>query len=125
MNIHKAPNPHQVRADIYFGGNMGSTSIDHAEFERFLNDYVVPAFPGFTVTTAEGYWKGLPEKVWVLSIMMADSNSGRDTVRQFAERYKTEFAQEAVAYSFTACEFTLDCWPFGPVKAYHRDGKGY
>lgn len=33
--------------------------------------------------------------------------------------------QEAVAYAFTACEFTLNCWPFGPVGAYHREGKGY
>lgn len=140
MNIHKAPNTPQVRADIFFGANIPEASqkieydgsvaymqdqVTDDMFARFLNDYVTPAFPGFTVTTARGYWKGKPEIVRVLTLLASDSNSFRDTVRQYAERYKTEFGQEAVAYSFTACEFALDCWPFGPVKAYHRDGKGY
>lgn len=130
MNIHKAPNAPQVMAQIYFGGNITSGDgvtihIGGEAFARFLNDYITPTFPGFTVTTAQGYWKGRPETVRVLTILAPDSDGLRNNVRQFAERYKTEFAQEAVAYSFTACEFTLDCWPYGPVRAYHRDGKGY
>lgn len=133
MNIHKAPNAPQVRVDMYFGDNIPSLNIPGHDpayvggenFTRFLNDYVTPTFPGFTVTTAEGYWKGKPEIVRVLTILAADSDSLRNTVRQIAERYKTEFSQEAVAYSFTATEFTLDCWPYGPTGAYHRPGKGY
>jgi hypothetical protein len=132
MNIHKAPNAPQVSVDMYFGGNIpaGTLSkegdvISQAEFNEFLVEEVTPTFPGFTLATNKGYWKGQPETVRVLTILTADSDSLRNTIRMIAERYKTRFTQEAVAYSFTACEFTLDCWPYGPVKAYHRDGKGY
>ncbi len=141
MNIHKSPNPPQVRADIYFGGNIPEASqfiereidgvpymqdqITDTMFGRFLEEYVTPNYPGFTVTTSQGYWKGKPETVRILTLLAPDSNSFRDNVRMMAERYKTEFGQEAVAYAFTACEFALDCWPFGPIKTYHREGKGY
>jgi hypothetical protein len=126
MNIHKAPNPSQVKAEIFFGMNVpDSTSVSEARFTEFLDGYVTPTFPGFTLAANVGYWKGQIETVRVLTILAADSDSLRNTIRQIAERYKTEFAQEAVAYAFTPCEFTLDCWPYGPVKAYHKDGKGY
>jgi len=91
----------------------------------FLREEIAPHFPGFTAVTAEGFWKGEPEPMMQVVILAEDSGATRAAVRFIAERYKTQFAQEAVAYSFTPCEFTLDCWPFGPVKAYHKDGKGY
>jgi len=130
MNIHKSPNAPQAMATIYFGGNIPgqefpACDVSQDRFAEFLNDYVTPSFPGFTVTTAQGYWKGKPETVRVLTLLAADAHSFRDTVRQIGERYKTEFGQEAVAYAFTSCEFTLDCWPYGPVKTYHTNGKGY
>ena len=124
-NIHRAPNPAQVKATLYLGGNMGATPIDFAEIERYLLETVVPHFPGFTLHTSRGYWKGQAETVYMLVILATDTDALRNQVRHFAERYKTEFGQEAVAYDFTACDFTLDCWPFGPVKAYHKPGRGY
>lgn len=131
-NIHKAPNAPQVMAQMFFGASIPDAAgiqqpdmVTDTDFARFLNDNVTPAFPGFTVTTSQGYWKGKPEKVRVLSLLAADSNSFRETVRQYAERYKTEFGQEAVAYAFHACEFALDCWPYGPLSTYHKPGLGY
>lgn len=140
-NIHTDPAPAMLKATLYFGGNfpepvtfaadneagiMPGTyeTITPAMFAHFLT-CVTAQFPGFTITTAEGYWKGKPETVRMVTILAPDGGNFRNTIRGFAERYKTEFAQEAVAYDFVACQFALDCWPYGPVAAYHRPGKGY
>lgn len=133
MNICKAPAPAQVMAQLFFGANIPNargpefgeeTYVTPEAFAQYL-EHVTPHFPGFTITTAQGYWKGKPETVRVLSILMPDTDAGRNQIRYFAEQYKTLFAQEAVAYAFTPCSFQLDCWPFGPVKTYHTEGKGY
>lgn len=126
-NICKAPNNAQCRATLYLGANIGDAygAVTPDLFTRYLVDYIVPQFPGFTVTTGDGYWKGKPELVRMVHILMMDTDAARNEIRQFAERYKTEFQQEAVAYEFAPVEFSLDCWPFGPVKAYHTPGKGY
>jgi hypothetical protein len=137
-NIHKARNPAQVLGTLYLGANIplaethskitgerfARATVSDKDFANFL-EHVTPGFPGFTVTEGQGYWKGQPELVRMLSIMAPDTDAFRATIRQFAEQYKTMFAQEAVAYCFTPCEFSLDCWPYGPVKTYHTAGKGY
>lgn len=124
-NIHRAPQPAQVKATLYLGASIdGKFAVDDDTFREYLK-HIIPHFPGFTVTTSEGYWKGEPEVVRVLQLLAPDTDGFRAQVRQFAEQYKTMFAQEAVAYEFTRTEFTLDCWPYGPVKAYHTPGKGY
>lgn len=125
MNIHKAPNPAMVKATLYLGASIdGHFEVTEDRFAEYLT-HVTPHFPGFTVSVCEGYWKGQPEVVRVMTILATDTNGLREQVRMFAEQYKTMFAQEAVAYDFAACEFTLDCWPYGPVKAYHKPGKGF
>ena len=130
---HAAPMP-QVMATLYFGANIpGMTGhglgaddfVTDDNFKRFIADSVTPRFPGFTLATVEGYWKGEPETVRVLTVLGEDDTSFRTNVRIMAEHYKSDFGQEAVAYSFTPCEFTLNCWPFGPVGAYHKPGLGY
>lgn len=137
--IHNAPQPAQVKATLYFGDNIpnsGETSpidgqvlpdrkVTETLFRAFLKDHIMPHFPGFTITNGAGYWKGELETVRMVTILSQDSDAFRNQVRQFAEQYKTRFSQEAVAYEFVAAAFTLDCWPFGPVKAYHKEGKGY
>lgn len=124
-NIHRAPQPAQVKATLYLGASIdGAFAVTDARFADYLK-HIIPHFPGFTVATNEGYWKGEPEVVRVLQLLAPDTDAFRAQVRQFAEQYKTMFAQEAVAYEFAAVEFTLDCWPYGPVKAYHKEGLGY
>lgn len=122
---HAAPLP-QVMATLYFGANIpAGATVSDSDFARFLADSVTPRFPGFTLATLDGYWKGEPEKVRVLTLLHEDDSSFRTNVRIIAEHYKSDFGQEAVAYSFTPCEFTLNCWPYGPVGAYHKAGLGY
>jgi len=129
---HAAPMP-QVMATLYFGANIPGGRkaqglldvVTDNEFDRFIRDSITPRFPGFTLATLEGYWKGEPETVRVVTILGEDDTSFRTNIRIMGEHYKSDFGQEAVAYSFTPCEFTLNCWPYGPVGAYHKAGKGY
>lgn len=125
-DICHAPARQQVEVKIFFGlacpsGDM----VQLGELETFLREEVTHIFPGFSVSHVRGFWKGQPEPAAIVTILSDDTGPMRQNVRVIAERYKTRFEQEAVAYSFTACEYTLNCWPFGPVGAYHREGKGY
>lgn len=123
--IHNAPCAPQVLATLYFGTSAaGRETISLPAFKSFLADSVTPRFPGFSVADVMGYWKGEPEKCHVLSVLMDDSDNARHDIRTIAEHYKSRFNQEAVAYSFAACQFTLNCWPFGPVAKYHQLDKG-
>lgn len=125
MNICNSPNPPQVKATLYLGASIaGSFAVTDEMFRDYLT-HVTPHYPGFTLAACEGYWKGEPEVVRILTLLMMDTGQARQQVRGFAEQYKTMFQQDAVAYDFTACEFQLDCWPYGPVKTYHQPAKGY
>lgn len=126
--IHSAPCAPQVMAQFWFGENIPGCDVelvDSTTFKAFLTDSVMPHFPGFTIQHAIGYWKGEQEGCRVLTILAEDSDGFRAQCRMIAEHYKTRFNQEAVAYAFTATQFTMDVWPHGPVAAYHRSGLGY
>lgn len=123
--IHNAPCAPQVMAQLFFGTSAaGRPMLGPLDFEDFLADSVTPRFSGFTLQMCMGYWKGEAEECRVLTILMEDSDSGRASIRTIAEHYKSRFNQEAVAYSFTPCQFSLNCWPFGPVAKYHELDKG-
>ncbi len=123
--IHNAPCAPQVKAELYFGTSAaGRATIHQEQLDAFLADSVTPRFPGFTLQFATGYWKGEREDCWTLSILAEDSDALRAEIRIIAEHYKSRFNQEAVAYAFTACQFALNCWPFGPVAKYHELDKG-
>lgn len=130
-NIHSDPAPSMCKATLYFGASIpayegqNDFEVTDADFAKYLEGYITPQFPGFTVMLQEGYWKGKSEKVRLLTILAPDAGQFRNVIRGFAEVYKTAFNQEAVAYDFTPCQFALDCWPFGPVKSYHKPAKGY
>lgn len=133
-DVHRAPGLPQVIATLYMGNNIpgagdgeqyADAQVTFEDFARFLRDSVTPKFPGFTVANVQGYWQGKPEAARVLTILGDDTDALRHNVRVIAEQYKTDFAQEAVIYSFQSAAIAWNCWPHGPVHAYHRPGKGY
>jgi len=132
-DIHQAAPLPQIMATIYFGANIPGgrkaqgllDAVTDNEFARFIRDSITPRFPGFTLAKLGGYWKGEPETVRVVTILAEDDKSFRTNIRIMAEHYKSDFGQEAVAYSFAPVEFTLNCWPYGPIGAYHKAGLGY
>lgn len=142
-DLHSAAPMPQVMATLYFGANVPgremvlveepmtgalmpvASGVSDAEFARFIRDSITPRFPGFTLAKLQGYWKGEPELMRVVTTLAEDDSSFRTSIRILAEHYKSDFRQEAVAYSFAPVEFTLNHWPYGPVGAYHKAGKGY
>lgn len=123
--IHNAPCAPQVMATLYLGTSAaGGGHVHRGQFDMFIADSVTPRFPGFTMRDVIGYWKGEQEACREIVILAEDSDAFRHDIRTIAEHYKSRFNQEAVAYSFTVAQFTLNCWPFGPVAKYHELDKG-
>lgn len=140
-NIHNDAAPAMLKATLYLGAGFPEpvtiaadnaagiaagtyTEVSEEMFAHYLTD-VTAQFPGFTLGTSQGYWKGKPETVRTLVLLAPDAGNFRNSVRGLAEKYKTMFGQEAVAYDFTPCQFALDCWPYGPPATYHKPGLGY
>lgn len=123
-DIHNARPGRSIRADLFFG--MGAPSdANHVKgdvFRDWASDALAPFKDGYTLIPCLGGWNGKIESVFVLCVYAPDTDGFRALIRQTAERYKTAFAQEAVLYSFTETEFTVNVWPHGPVGAYHREG---
>lgn len=92
-----------TRATLYLGANIeGKPGVTSSDFARFLEEFVTPHFPGFTVRDTVGYWKGQPEHSRELIILAEDGASPffHDKVELIADAYKTKFRQEAVMISY-------------------------
>jgi len=80
---------------LYFGTAMPDGSgVTAAEWQQFLDDTVVPRFPGFTQWAAEGSWKGKREMTHVVVIVHPAGEEAK--IREIIEEYKRRFRQEAV-----------------------------
>lgn len=57
---------------LYLGGSRfwQDTEISKRDLQNFLRQHVVPHFPTFTVVTADGFYAGKFEKVWVLELIV-------------------------------------------------------
>ncbi len=125
-DVFQTPCAPQILAVLYCGlSTPAGIVIPYSDFESFLLEEVTPQYPGFTVTYARGFWKGKPEEMASISILMEDDSNARHGVRMLAEKYKSRFGQEAVGIAFMPCQFTLYTWPSGPVELYHKPGLGY
>lgn len=124
-DVH-VPSDGQVKAELFFGlESPDGQIIGKADFMDFLVGDITPTFKGFNVTFGLGFWEGKPEDCATVTILAEDGVNLRHTIRMIAERFKTRFNQQAVAYAFSETKFTLNCWPFGPVASYHKEGLGY
>lgn len=119
-----------MRATVYLGANVpgkpteynsfrGSVVTD-TDFSLFLDDYVTPRFPGFTVRETLGYWHGKPERSRELSIlapMVGDAGLEQfeEQVAGMAREYKRKFRQEAVMISYEPVMVEWDA-PAGTVR---------
>jgi hypothetical protein len=90
-----------TRATFYLGADIqGKHTVTDTDFSLWLEDEVTPRFPGFTVRSAEGYWKGKPEPMRELVILVTDGPSATKDIEAIASSYKQRFAQEAVMVSY-------------------------
>lgn len=95
-------------AEAYFGRNIGGReAVSDADWARFLDEVVTPAFPGgLTVLDAAGQWRGadgrvLRERSKVLLVAAPGGTPSELTARlaPVTAAYRTRFQQEAVMIS--------------------------
>lgn len=82
---------------LYCGRSIpGGGEVTDADVQTFIDEVVTPRFPGFTMWTAVGSWKGDEEKTLVLEFIHPSGPGVDDQVRAIAEEYRRRFRQEAV-----------------------------
>jgi hypothetical protein len=80
-NIPQAPKPLAV--------------VSYDDFADFLDNTVSRYFESWTVTEGVSCWKGVPEDVFIITII-SDEYEAALEVRAIANLYKQSFSQEAV-----------------------------
>lgn len=82
---------------IYFGKQIQvlNRCVSSLDFSRFLKEHIVPEFESFAVVEGTGYWKGIPEDVFIVTII-TENFYDAITINGIAEAYKERFYQDAV-----------------------------
>ncbi len=92
-------------AEAYFGRNSGGReAVTDAEWTRFMDEVVTPAFPdGLTVLDAAGHWRGREgriarerSKVLLVALPGATSEEALARLTPLRRAYTARFAQESV-----------------------------
>jgi hypothetical protein len=88
-----------TRTELFFGGTRADGSaITSAEFERFLDADVTPAFPeGLTWLPVHGQWMGGKQASYLLILLYPESNEQADrNIEKIRTDYKHQFGQTSV-----------------------------
>jgi hypothetical protein len=93
-----------LRTELYFGRNMSNGTVNDAEWQTFVDEFVTPRFPeGLTILDADGQWKGKDgsiareqSKVLVLLYPRKLRRSMHAKIEEIRAEYKKRFAQESV-----------------------------
>jgi len=85
---------------LYLGRNIPQVPealayVNDIDFADFLTTTVKRYFENWTITNSVSSWKGIPEDVYVLTIISDDYEAAL-FVRAIAKAYKDSFSQEAV-----------------------------
>ena len=80
--------------NLYLGRAYPGGEVTRGQFDRFIDQEVMPRFCGCTITDGLGYWKGASERCWVLTILDGAHLPG--IIANIAKAYKTRFNQESV-----------------------------
>jgi hypothetical protein len=82
---------------LMFGTNRTNGAVvSDAEWRAFVDEVIVPRFPGFTEWNAEGHWKSEREATHVVMITHLHRGAQDQLVREIIDAYKSRFQQEAV-----------------------------
>jgi hypothetical protein len=87
---------------LYLGRSVdGRFAVTDEAWERFLHETVTPRFPdGFTVTQAEGRWRGGDttevERSFVLEVVHGGDSTANARMLEIADAYRVRFRQQAV-----------------------------
>ena len=92
-----------VQSELYFGMSVkDGPGVTDEQWRQFLDEVVTPRFPdGFTVTTAEGQWRGKDGKIVreparVLNVVRSTGPENNKKLDEIRKIYMERFHQEAV-----------------------------
>jgi hypothetical protein len=92
-----------TQTELYFGmARKDGANVSNEQWQQFLDEVVTPRFPdGFTVTTADGQWRGPDGKIVrepsrVLNIVRDRGPEASRKLDEIRQIYKERFNQDAV-----------------------------
>lgn len=91
-----------VRDTLYFGRSIpGGGNVSDADWSRFEDEVITPAFQGYSVLAAHGRWRGndgvtIGEDSTLVTLVHPDDASAAAAVRAIAAAYRERFHQESV-----------------------------
>lgn len=102
--------PAEVETTLYFGQSKPDGSlIPDSAWKRFAREEILPLFPqGFTVLSAQGFWKGstglVEESSKVVVFIHPENDSVSDRIDTLRMHYQQQFHQDAVLRTDDALE---------------------
>jgi hypothetical protein len=94
---------------LYFGRSIpGGGSVSDQDWDRFVDEIVVPAFPdGHTVWRADGAWRDpggriTREATFVLELVHDDAPGHDAAIEAIIAAYKSRFHQQSVMWARSA-----------------------
>jgi hypothetical protein len=99
----------QDQDTLYFGtSRVNAAAVSDAEWRDFVEQVVVPAFPGFTEVEGTGYWKGQREASRMIVVVHPRSGEDNGKIQHIIDEYKRRFQQEAVFWTKSAVDVPMD-----------------
>ncbi len=98
---------------LYFGTARPQGVVTPADWQHFVQEQIAPRLPqGYTVLDAQGQWRNTDGSVaheasHVLQWVHADDAASDEALRQIADRYKSQFQQEAVLHLHSAACYSF------------------
>lgn len=94
---------------LYFGTDMQGPDVSDDEWKAFVDAFITPVIPGFTIFDGDGQWHArngslVREKTYVLQFTHPPSEDYTARVEKIAAEYQRRFKQEAVGRTLdTTC----------------------
>lgn len=92
---------------LYFGTTYPGGAVTDAQWREFVDQIVVPLFPGFTELEGTGYWKGEREKSHIIVVTHPRGGEANGKIHHIIDEYKKRFMQEAVFWEKSAAEVPM------------------
>ena len=94
---------------LFFGTNMPNHGVvSDEQWRDFVEQVIVPAYPGFTEWQAIGHWKSERETTHVVMIVHRHHLRDDGEIQKIIDEYKRRFTQESVFWMRGPAAVPLD-----------------
>ena len=91
------------KVELLFGLNAEGKTISEEEWQKFVDQYITPAFPsGLTILNADGQWQSeqlkqvIKEKSKMVILICEKTSKTEEALKFIKEKYRALFKQESV-----------------------------